>query len=135
MRYVLASITLAISVVSGAPATAQSALTAEEFNAYTQGKTLFYAADGQRYGAETYLRNNRVRWSFLDGECQNGRWYQQQEQICFVYDNSANPSCWTFYLENNGLSARFDSPDQENVLYEIQGSDDELICLGPEVGA
>jgi len=35
-------------------------------------KTLFYAQNGGDYGAERYLRNRRVEWSFLDGEMQSG---------------------------------------------------------------
>ncbi|MEP1969469.1 hypothetical protein [Shimia sp.] len=118
----------------GTNVSAQSAMTGPEFDAYTQGKTLFFAADGQQYGVEEYLPDNRVRWSFMDGQCKEGLWYEQANQICFVYEDSVRPQCWSFYLSPGGISAVFEDNSDGRVLYEVQASSEEMICLGPEVG-
>ena len=60
-RVLLASLLLSLP----SALTAQSPMSAEEFDAYTQGKTFYYAENGNAYGGEEYLRNRRVRWSFL----------------------------------------------------------------------
>lgn len=120
--------------LSGLPAGAETPMSASEFDAYTRGKTLFYGQNGQAYGAEVYLDNRRVRWSFLDGECKEGSWYEQGEQICFVYDDNPDPQCWTFRLDANGLSARFQDLAGATELYEAEDLGEEMICLGPKVG-
>ena len=109
-------------------------MTAKEFDAYTLGKTLFYGQNGQAYGAEIYRENRRVQWSFLDGECKDGSWYEEAGQICFVYDDTPNPQCWSFTKGKNGLVARFENRDTATELYEAQDSGDEMICLGPKIG-
>lgn len=107
---------------------------AEEFDRYTQGKTLFYGFDGTAYGVERYLPGRRVIWSFLDGRCQEGIWYEEAGQICFVYEDNSQPQCWSFMLTPEGLNARFQNDPQATELYESGDVDDEMICLGPEVG-
>lgn len=114
---------------------AETPLSATEFDDYTLGKTMFYAADGARYGAEQYLRNRRVRWSFLDGECKEGSWYQSGADICFVYDDEPNPQCWQFFLKPGGLSATFTGAGSKDVLYEVGSNGEKMQCYGPKVGA
>lgn len=116
-------------------ASAETPLSAAEFDEYTRGKTMFYAADGARYGAEQYLRNQRVRWSFLDGDCKEGSWYQSGADICFVYEDDPNPQCWQFFLEPGGLSAQFTGEGGGDVLYEVGSEGEKMQCLGPKVGA
>jgi hypothetical protein len=115
-------------------AQAQQALTPEAFDDYTRGKTLNYASDGEIYGAEIYRENHHVTWSFLDGECQDGTWYGQNDQICFLYENSAGPSCWKFFMTATGLRAEFISETSSIELYETTQRASEMICLGPEIG-
>ncbi|MEP4036132.1 hypothetical protein [Pseudophaeobacter sp.] len=105
-----------------------------EFDRYTQGKTLFYGFDGTAYGVERYLSGRRVIWSFLDGRCQSGQWYEDGEQICFVYEDNNLPQCWSFVLTPKGLTARFQNDPQATELYESGDIDEEMLCLGPEVG-
>ncbi|WP_298841754.1 hypothetical protein [uncultured Roseobacter sp.] len=114
--------------------TASGTMNAREFDEYTRGKTLFYGENGQTYGAEVYLDNRRVRWSFLDGECKEGVWYEQAGQICFVYEDNPDPQCWTFQEKAGGLIARFANMPGTTELYEARDINEEMICLGPEVG-
>ena len=116
------------------PAVAQDLMTAEEFDRYTRGKTLFFGMGGTAYGAEIYLDDRRVKWSFLDGECKDGEWYPEGELICFVYDDNPEPQCWSFVQGSGGLIARYENDPNTTELYEARDMDEEMICLGPDTG-
>jgi len=107
---------------------------AETFEAYSQGKTLYFGYAGNIYGAEEYLPNRRVRWSVLDGQCQDGEWYQDGQMICFVYVGETDPQCWSFYQREGGLMAQFENDPDLTTLFEIEPSDEPMVCLGPEIG-
>ena len=121
--------------LSAGGALAEDVMNAEEFDTYTRGKTLFYGQGGVSYGAEKYMDNRRVRWSFLDGECKEGQWYEEAGQICFIYeDNIDSPQCWTFREKGAGLVAEFQNEPGTTDLYEAGNLGEEMVCLGPEVG-
>ncbi|KEJ90014.1 hypothetical protein [Sulfitobacter donghicola] len=130
MRYIL----LILLMFTTLPAAAQSLMSAEEFDAYTKGKTLYYGNGTQPYGAEIYLPNRRVKWSFLDGECKDGQWYEADGLICFTYDDRPEPQCWSFEKGPKGLIARFENDPAVTPLYEANESTEELLCLGPKIG-
>ncbi len=116
-------------------ATGQSAMNAAEFDAYTRGKTFTFGSQGAPYGAEEYLDNRRVRWSFLDGRCQEGAWYEADGQICFVYEyKPEDHQCWRFERGASGLIALFENLPGQTELYEMDQSKEPLMCLGPEIG-
>lgn len=124
---------LFLMLTSGAAA-AQPLMSAEEFDAYTRGKTLFYGNGAAPYGAEIYLPNRRVRWSFLDGDCKEGEWYEADGLICFVYEDRPDPQCWSFQRGSAGLIARFENDPAITPLYEANETTEEMLCLGPKVG-
>ena len=117
-----------------ASALAQTSMSAESFDTYTRGKTLFYGFNGTAYGAERYLDGRRVIWSFLDGDCKEGVWYEEDGQICFVYDDRPDAQCWTFSKGAGGLIARFENDPAATELYEAGDIGQEMLCYGPEVG-
>ncbi len=121
-------------VLSPGLAQAQSALSAREFDALTQGKTFTYAENGRPYGAEEYLPGNRVRWSFLDGKCKDGRWWEEDGLICFVYEDNPVPQCWSFYNGARGLTARFENDPAATELYALDRTEEPMLCHGPEIG-
>lgn len=123
----------AFLMLTALPAAAQS-MSAAEFDAYTRGKTLYYGNNGQAYGAEIYLPNRRVRWTFLDGECKDGEWYEDDGLICFVYEDRPDPQCWSFERGADGLIARFENDPAQVPLYEANESTEEFLCLGPKIG-
>lgn len=126
---------LILFTLLGAPLSAGAPMTAEEFDDYTRGKTLFYGSDGALYGVERYLDNRRVVWSFLDGQCKDGWWYEEAGQICFIYeDRPGDPQCWTFSRSPRGLSAQFENDPEATELYEAEDIDEEMLCYGPDVG-
>lgn len=131
--------TLLMTVLAGVTAVpllaAEPVMSPQAFEAYTTGKTLFYGRRGQSYGAERYLPNRRVIWSFLDGECKDGSWFPEGDNICFVYDdNPTNPQCWTFTQGPSGLIAQFQSGAAGEPLYEAQDLNEEMVCMGPDTG-
>ena len=118
-----------------APALAEAPMSGDAFEAYTTGKTLLYGYDGKTYGGEDYLPGRRVRWSFLDGRCLDGRWYEDGQAICFIYDDDPAPVCWVFFAGETGLGAELVGDGGGQSLYEIGAATEPLLCLGPEVGA
>lgn len=131
MRPALAALLLGLAL----PATAADIpLSPESFEARVTGRTLSYASGGAEYGAEEYLANRRVRWSFLDGICSEGHWYVAGAQICFVYEDFPEPQCWQFYDRDGRIMARFRNDPEATELYETRRRDEPLICRGPEIG-
>ncbi|KIC07586.1 hypothetical protein RA19_23385 [Leisingera sp. ANG-M1] len=134
MRLILTIPLLGLLALPG-PAAAGEPLNAEQFDRYTQGRTLFYGFGGAMYGVERYLPGRRVIWSFLDGKCQEGSWYEDNGQICFLYQDRADPQCWSFELTPGGLTARFENDPAATELYEAEEIGEEMLCYGPDVGA
>ena len=122
---------LAMSCTS---ALAETPLDAEGFDRLTLGKTFTYGNGETPYGAEEYLPNRRVRWSFLDGRCIDGHWFESKGHICFVYENDPEQHCWDVFKNGGSLRARIaDAPDL-TPLYELEQSTEPLYCMGPDVG-
>ncbi len=124
----------AFSLIFPMAAVADTPLTAEEFASKVEGKVLTYGLAGEPYGAEEYLPNRRVRWSFLDGDCDEGYWYPEGDAICFVYQDTPTPQCWSFFDTGEGLRADFLTDPDDQSLYEVDRGNGPLSCPGPEVG-
>jgi hypothetical protein len=118
---------LALAALLAGPVPALAGMSAAEFDAYTRGKTF-------HYGAEEYLPGRRVRWSFLDGDCQEGYWYEDGPRICFVYETEPSPQCWRFERSDGRLTAQFEGGGNVTELYEMRQSREPLSCPGPKVG-
>lgn len=115
-------------------ALADTPLTAAEFEAHVLGKTVTYADSAGVYGIEEYLPDRMVRWSVAPNLCQYGTWYPQDDTICFVYEDAPDPSCWTFWLQGNALTARQVNSALGSELHEVAANDQGLACPGPDVG-
>jgi hypothetical protein len=126
--------TLALFLIAALPAAAETPLTAEEFEAHVTGQTLTYSSRGIPFGIEEYREGRRVTWSYLDGQCEEGKWYPAGEMICFAYEAYPEHQCWTFYLRDGGLFARFENDPMATELYETHRSREPMQCLGPKVG-
>ena len=75
-----------------------------------------------------------MRWSFLDGRCQEGIWYEEAGLICFISEEHPTPQCWRFARPGSGITALFENTPGQTELYEMDQSSEPLMCLGPEVG-
>lgn len=131
MKHIFA---LLLSLTTALPALSAEPMSAADFERYVTGKTLYFGQSGQAYGVEEYLPDRRVRWSFLDGKCKDGYWYEEASQICFVYEDNPAPQCWSFFKEGTGLRAVFENDPNSTVLYEANQNDEPMICIGPDVG-
>lgn len=131
MRLLATALTLALTTLA---ATAQTPMTAAEFDAYVTGKTITYHQFGLPYGIEEYLPDRKVRWAFSEDECQYGRWYEEDSSICFVYEYDPEPQCWTFWTDARGLNGLFNGNAPEAALVEAGQSTTGLPCPGPDVG-
>lgn len=120
--------------VFSAPFAQAAPLSAEAFDDYTRGKTLYFSEQGETYGAERYLPGRRVEWSFLDGTCKSGEWHAEGRSICFVYEDRPDPQCWEFERTSTGLRATFMGDAQSTELYEAEQSSEPLYCVGPKIG-
>jgi len=125
---------LLLAALALTPVAAFAQMSAAEFDAYTKGKTLYYSQGGAPYGAEVYRENQRVEWSFLDGECRSGRWYEDAGLICFVYEDKPEPQCWSFERGGTGLIARFEGRAGTTEIYQAEDRAEQMLCLGPKVG-
>lgn len=125
---------IAIILALASPATAQDAMTTHEFEALTTGKTLYFSQRGRFYGAEQYLKNNRVRWQYPNGECTEGRWFGQGTTLCFEYEDVQGTQCWIMWDENSQFFARH-ADDPSDIPIELQRKDElPLPCAGPDLG-
>jgi hypothetical protein len=128
--------------LSALACSAQNALNAATFQELTEGRSFLYLDSGQPYGAEEYLPNRQVRWSFLNGQCVAGFWYPQEDAICFVYEGLDGPQCWRFSLseaENRDkIIAHYliegDHTPTATRKYEMESSSQYPRCTGPGVG-
>lgn len=126
----------ALLIVIAAPLSAEKAMNAATFEAYTAGKTITFGYAGQpAYGLEQYQENRRVVWQFIDGDCMNGVWYESKGSICFRYDNDPEAKCWKFYDEAGGLRAEFMNRPDASALYQAQDSTETLFCPGPDLSS
>lgn len=128
---------LSISLMIALPAAAaDKPMSAAQFDAYSLGKTLYYAVGDKPYGAETYLPNHEVIWAFLGEDCKRGKWYQDASGlICFIYEgDTQGPQCWSFFRAGAGLKAHFAGDPMSQDLIEVKQSPEPLNCPGPKVG-
>lgn len=109
-------------------------MTGAEFDAYVTGQTLTYASGGEIYGTEQYKPDRKVIWAFTADECREGYWYEENQQICFVYEDPNDPQCWLFFKGDTGLRARFMGEGGGSDLSEVAQSPGPMSCMGPEVG-
>jgi len=111
---------------------------AQQFKRYTEGRVIFFDWQGAPYGAERYLPGQRVIWSFLDGRCIDGEWYAQDgdtgTEICFIYEDRQTAQCWSYQIDTSGLSVTMDRDGPPLTLTEHHDPQEDMICLGPEVG-
>ncbi len=121
-------LTLALFLLA-TPLAAQSPMSGEAFDKYATGRTLtFGLPDGTTFGVEQYLPDRRVIWSPLDGTCTDGIWYEDDTNICFLYENDPEPKCWEVFRTPKGIRAEFTNRPSTTVLFEAVEDPAPLIC-------
>lgn len=113
-------------------------LSAAQFQAFTQNRSLQFFDQGEAYGSEHYGPNHAVRWTFGDGTCTAGTWFEKDSQICFRYENESEAGCWVFYPGAAGLIAEFmgaaGGKSLPTTLYEASPSSRPSTCAPKDLG-
>ena len=119
----------ALASCLAAPLQADTLMDGPAFDAYVTGRTLtFGLPDGQSFGVEQYLPDQRVIWSPLDGTCTDGEWFEDGPLICFLYENDPEAKCWFVYRTDTGIRAEFANTPGSTILFEAQDAPEPLIC-------
>lgn len=121
---------LALLVMTGA-AEAQTLMTAEEFEAFSTGRTLDYWIDGILWGSERHLPDRKTLDADAEGPCREGEWFPKDDMICFVYQGNPDQHCWQFFRDGPRVLAQTDDGDLST---EVTLADQPLSCPGPDVG-
>ncbi len=137
MRPVQLTLTLALAVTA-MPALAETPLSADAFERLVEGRTMTFGLSGQEpYGIERYLPDRRVIWAFIGEACVEGRWYPEEDTICFVYEDGTGPQCWQFYKARDGvedgLRALFTSDPDNDLEYVVREATIPFVCPGAGV--
>jgi len=111
-------------------------VTAGEFESFSTGKTLYFEQQGEAFGAEQYFPNRQVLWQYSDGTCAYGEWFTDGPDLCFSYENSGPPQCWTFTRRDGDFFARERGrPSGDPAELRLSGSNKEpLACQAPDLG-
>jgi hypothetical protein len=112
----------------------EGAMTAEDFAAFSTGKTVTYESEGVLFGREEYRAGRQVVWqSGAAGVCEYGQWFEGAPgEICFDY--GGGPICWRFQDRAGQVSARSVQAPDAPELFATGVVKEPLVCLGPEVG-
>jgi hypothetical protein len=115
-------------------ASAQTPMSPDDFDAWSVGKTLDYAVDGQVYGSETYFPGRRVLDADTGGPCLEGTWYADGNAVCFVYPARDGTHCWLYWREGDAVFAKPLTAAPEDPAQEVIEAASPLSCPGPDVG-
>ena len=127
--------TLALVLTLTAPAAlAQPAMTPDDFDAWSRGKTLAYSVDGVIFGSEAYFADRQVRDADTGGPCLDGSWFADGNAVCFVYPARDGIHCWTYWRDGESVFAKPVAADPGDPAQRVTVADTPLTCPGPEVG-
>ena len=112
----------------------EQVISAERFDAFSKNTTLYFNRRGAPYGAEQYFEDRRVIWTFLDGRCERGAWYNEGDTLCFVYETQNEAQCWTALEISGKKHIRVLGDDPGNDLVVVGQDTANLSCPGPGVG-
>lgn len=113
---------------------AETILSPEEFEAFSENRTLYFSQNGKHYGTEQYFEGRIVTWKDFEGQCQNGFWVTSGDAICFYYENDPDPHCWHVLQKSNGISVRLLGGDPVDDLNMTALDDQDIVCPAPFLG-
>lgn len=82
---------LTLLLMLAAPAYSETMVSPSEFEAMSQGKTLYFERNGEVYGVEQFYKNHYSTWQYDSGQCVEGKWYADEGAFCFDYDDRVTP--------------------------------------------
>lgn len=133
MRPAIALPAVALCLAAEA-ASAETPMSPDEFDAWSVGKTLDYAVDGQVYGSEAYFPDHRVRDADTGGPCLDGSWHADGDAVCFVYPARDGTHCWLYWRDGDAVFAKPVTAAPEVPAQMVTEATSPLSCPGPDVG-
>ena len=109
-------------------------MTPDDFDAWSVGKTLDYAVDGQVYGSESYFPDRRVLDADAGGPGLEGTWYADGDAVCFIYPARDGTHCWLYWREGDAVFAKPLNAAPEDPAQAVTEAASPLSCPGPDVG-
>jgi len=128
---------LSVLLLTGAAGARAEEMTAEAFERFAEGRTLYFTRDGAPFGAEQYFPARRSLWQYADGTCAAGVWWAAAGGICFRYEERSDTQCWRFDDRPDGFAAELvEGGAGTGFVLELSRRDDTpLPCPGPRVGS
>lgn len=123
-----------ILCLAGFPLSAQTLMTAEEFDTWSTGKTLDYSVDGEVYGSEVYRPGRKTLDANVGGPCAEGTWHVEGDAICFVYPAYEGVHCWHYWREGDQVMAKPLTAAPETPPQLVTEATAPMACPGPDVG-
>lgn len=103
-------------------------ISAQDFEAFVQGRTFDTHGQTGRYGIETFLPSRRAIWRDAD-QCLEGTWRPEGDQICFDYQGEPFPYCWTYHSRGDWLMAWLDG-DRSTAPIMLYPAEEVVTCEG-----
>jgi hypothetical protein len=126
----------AILILLGTTVAAEASMTAEEFEAFSEGRILAYSNGPVPYGAEAHGPDRQVVWTEFEGRCHEGVWFPRGDQICFLYEEGiVGERCWRFTRTPDGLLGEFVTDPADETAYRVTPTEVDLDCPAPWLGA
>jgi hypothetical protein len=122
------AVALALVAIPVATLAQDLLLSASDFEAIVEGRTMDTYNSSGRYGVETFLPGRRAIWRDAD-RCLEGTWRPEGELICFDYIGDPRPYCWTYHDRGGWLMAWLDGNRGSNPIM-LYPSGDLVTCEG-----
>ncbi len=91
---------------------------------------MYFTFNGQPFGIEQFFKGRRSKWRFEDGRCDDGKWFADNNLICFNYEGGLETQCWHFLKTDDGYAARAEGAAPDDIL-ELDHIDTKpLLCSG-----
>lgn len=126
---------LALAIVAvlmgGSASQAQTRISAEDFLAAAQGKTMDFhdLHTGRLVGQETFLRDDLSIWKPAGQGCFYGEIYVQDGKLCFLYrDLRPTPACWYTFEQDGRLIVRHERLARPDIQEVRKISETPLNC-------
>lgn len=112
-------------------AVAQEQLTPDGFLDLAHGRTLSFTniQSGNLVGVEQFLRRDLSVWANETGRCTYGRIEQRGPLLCFLYEDTPDPSnCWIPFIDEGTLLVLSERTREVQRISDI--SEKPVICEG-----
>ena len=111
-------------------------VSADEFQAMSEGYTLHFEQFGSYYGAEQYYPGRQSTWKYSDGTCTEGEWTTSGPNICFAYRDQFGVQCWIFSERGGEFYARLshEPPQSPEELRLLRRDKVPIGCPAPGLG-